>query len=333
MNALDSQLNSTHLLRFIVDRIKTFMAIGVGAAVLSSVVALNMEKQFKSTVIMFAATQHSFGEQFYEDTKRHDLLVYGGTEDAERLLQFLNSDQIRTRIIQKYDLWLHYNIDRNQPGSWASLGEKYNSNVDANLTRYGSIEVSVLDRDPQRAADMANDIAFLADSLANQLRNNRAREAMGYAKNSLEQVQQEILEMEEELEQLYRLGLYEFNTQIEGMNEQYATAIGMGFQSNAEKIRRQMEDISIHANEFKKLSTLIWAAYGREGILKKRYELMKFDAETKMPAAFVVDYAVPADKASKPIRWIIVVMSVASSLAIGLLVLLAAENLKDSTAA
>ena len=74
-------------------------------------------------------------------------------------------------------------------------------------------------------------------------------------------------------------------------------------------------------------------AYKVEAILKKRFELMKLDAETQMPSAFVVDYAAPADKKSKPIRWLIVVMSVASTLVFALLALLAAENLKDSSAA
>jgi uncharacterized protein involved in exopolysaccharide biosynthesis len=333
MNSNDSQLNSSHLLRFIFDRRRTFILIGVAAAVLSSVAALLMEEQFKSTVIMFATPQHSIGEQFYEEVKRNDLLEYGETEDAERLLQILNSDRIRSRIIEKYDLWSHYDIDRSEAGAQAMLGKEYNSNVDARLTRYGSIEVSVLDREPQRAADMANDIAFLADSVANRLRNDRAGDALGYARSSLEQVQQEITSMEDDLGKLYELGVYDFATQIEGLNEQYATAIAKGANANAEKIRRQMAEISHYANEFNKLSNLIEAAYEREAILKKRFELMKLDAETQMPSAFVVDYAAPADKKAKPIRWLIVVMSVASTLVFALLILLGAENLKGSAKA
>lgn len=333
MNSNDSQLNSSHLLRFIFDRRRTFILIGVSAAVLSSVAALLMEEQFKSTVIMFATPQHSIGEQFYEEVKRNDLLEYGETEDAERLLQILNSDRIRSRIIEKYDLWSHYDIDRSEAGAQAMLGKEYNSNVDARLTRYGSIEVSVLDREPQRAADMANDIAFLADSVANRLRNDRAGDALGYARSSLEQVQQEITSMEDDLGKLYELGVYDFATQIEGLNEQYATAIAKGANANAEKIRRQMAEISHYANEFNKLSNLIEAAYEREAILKKRFELMKLDAETQMPSAFVVDYAAPADKKAKPIRWLIVVMSVASTLVFALLILLGAENLKGSAKA
>jgi hypothetical protein len=285
MNSNDSQLNSSRLLRFIFDRRRTFILIGAAAAVLSSVAALLMEEQFKSTVIMFATPQHSIGEQFYEEVKRNDLLEYGETEDAERLLQILNSDRIRSRIIEKYDLWSHYDIDRSEAGAQAMLGKEYNSNVDARLTRYGSIEVSVLDREPQRAADMANDIAFLADSVANRLRNDRAGDALGYARSSLEQVQQEITSMEDDLGKLYELGVYDFATQIEGLNEQYATAIAKGANANAEKIRRQMAEISHYANEFNKLSNLIEAAYEREAILKKRFELMKLDAETQMPSA------------------------------------------------
>jgi hypothetical protein len=332
MTSNDSTLNSTHLLRFIFDRRKTFLIIGIVSAVLSSAAALLMEEQFKSTVIMFATPQHSIGEQFYEEIKRNDLLEYGETEDAERLLQILNSDRIRNRIIQKYDLWKHYDIEQASAGAQSLLGKEYNSNVDARLTRYGSIEVAVLDRDPKQAADMANDIAFLADSVANRLRNERAQEALVYAGSSLSQVQEEIQSMETRLGKLYELGVYDFATQIEGLNEQYATALAKG-SGNAEKIRRQMAEISLHANDFNKLSNLIEAAYDREAILKKRFELMKLDAETQMPSAFIVDSAAPADKKSKPIRWLIVAMTVASTLALALLILLAAENLKEPQAA
>ncbi len=326
----NQRLDSSHLLHFIFNRRKTFLFIAVAATIISSVVSLMITEQFQSTVVMFATPQHSIGEQFYEEVKRNDLLEYGETEDAERLLQILNSDRIRSRIIAKYNLWLHYDINQGTPGAQSLLGKEYNSNVDARLTRYGSIEVNVLDQDPQQAADMANDIAFLADSVSNRLRNDRAGEALIYATSSLQQVQNEISDMETELGKLYELGVYDFATQIEGLNEQYATAIAKGSTANAEKIRRKMADISQYANAFNKLSNLIEAAYEREAILKKRFELMKLDAETQMPSAFIVDYAAPADKKAKPIRWLIVVMSVASILAFALLALLAAENLKTT---
>ncbi len=321
------------MLHFIYRKRKSFIVLGVASAVLSSIVSLLMEEQFRSSVILFATPQHSIGEQFYEEVKRNDLLEYGETEDAERLLQILNSDRIRSRVIEKYNLWDHYEIDRSAPGARSALMEEYSSNVDANLTRYGSIEVSVLDADPQVAADIANDIAFLADSVANQLRNERARAALKYAAASYEQVQEEIEGMEREIGVLHGLGLYEFETQIGGLNEQYATAMAEGNLRNAELIRQQMAELSQHATQFSKLTSLIEAAYEREAVLKKRYELMKLDAETQLASAFVVDYAAPADKKAKPIRWLIVVVSVVATCAFGLLALLAVENIQRSEAA
>jgi tyrosine-protein kinase Etk/Wzc len=330
--APQDSLNSTHLLYFIYSRWKLFAVLGLAAGLISSGVALLLEEQFRSTVVLFATPQHSIGEQFFEEVKQNDLLEYGETEDAERLLQILNSDRIRTRIIEKYNLWQHYEIDRSEPGAQTLLAKQYASNVDAGLTRYGSIEVSVLDKNPQQAADMANDIAYLADSVANELRNGRAMEAFQYARGSYTQVQEEIAEMERQLGELYAMGIYDFGTQIEGLNEQYATAIGMGKTANAEKIRQQMENLSRSANQFNKLTNLLDAAYEREAILKKRYELMKLDAETKMPSAFVVDRAVAADKKAKPIRWLIVVISTGATLAFALLALLAAENIRKASA-
>jgi len=321
------------LLHFIYRKRKAFVVLGLASAILSSIVALLMEEQFRSSVILFATPQHSIGEQFYEEVKRNDLLEYGETEDAERLLQILNSDRIRSRIIEKYDLWEHYDIDHSAPGARTLLMQEYSSNVDANLTRYGSIEVSVLDTDPQVAADMANDIAFLADSVSNNLRNDRARAALKYAAASFQQVQDEITEMEGKISILHSKGLYEFETQIGGLNEQYATAMAEGNYRNAELIKAQMAEISKHATEFSKLTSLIEAAYDREAVLKKRYELMKLDAETQLASAFVVDYAAPADKKAKPIRWLIVVVSVVATCAFGLLGLLAAENIQRANAA
>ena len=89
-----SSLDSTHLLLFIYDRLRIFIIVGVLAIIISAGVSLIMEEKFESSVIMFATTQSSIGEQFFEESKQGDLLAYGETEDAERLLQLLNSNRV-----------------------------------------------------------------------------------------------------------------------------------------------------------------------------------------------------------------------------------------------
>ena len=294
---------------------------GALGGIISAAATFLIEPEFQSSVVLFALPQQSIGAQFYEVEKREDILAYGETEDAERLLQILNSDRVRRRIIEKYDLWSHYEIERGEAGAQAAMAKVYAGKVDAALTRYGSIRIDVFDKEPLMARDIANDIANLTDSVSNQLRNDRAMEAFRYAKQSLEQHQKGIERMEDRLANLRREGVYDYPVQIEGLNEQYATALAEGQPSRAANILGKMEQLAPFATEFNQLTTKLEDAFEQEAVLKKRFDLNKLDAESQIPAAFVVDRAAVADKKARPIRWLITVMG-AVSVALAALVFL-----------
>ena len=321
-------MESTHLLVFLYRNLKTLAAVGLISAVAASGVSLLLDEYYESTVVMFATSQHSIGEQFFEENKKNDLLAYGETEDAERLLQILNSHRIRNRIIEKYSLYSHYDIDPTEPGAKAAMGLTYNSNVSANLTRFGSIQVRVLDTDPELARDMANDMAYLLDSVANKMRNDRARDAYDLATNTLANTSRQIAEAEDSLATLHALGIYDFEAQVQGLTAQYGMALASGQPAAAKTIQRDLERIGALANGYNNLSAYLEAAYEQQALLKKRVQLMQVDAETKLPSSFIVDYASAADKKSKPVRWLIVVMTVIVSVAAAFLGMLAWDTLQ-----
>ena len=321
MTSSKDNVQDATLLRRVWDWRQPLIIAGVLGGLISAAASFLIEPEFQSSVVLFALPQQSIGAQFYEEVKREDILAYGETEDAERLLQILNSDRIRRRVIEKYDLWSHYEIDRSEAGAQAAMAKVYGGKVGASLTRYGSIRIEVYDSAPEMARNMANDIAQLTDSVANQLRNDRASEALRYADRSLRQNQNEIKEMEGRLGDLRSLGIYDFPIQIEGLNEQYATALAEGQTQRADNIQSKMERLAPYANEYNQLTTKLEDAYEQEAVLKKRYDLNKLDAESQIPAAFVVDRAAASDKKARPVRWLITVMG-AVSLALAALVFL-----------
>ncbi|MDA9863731.1 hypothetical protein N9C70_01540 [Flavobacteriales bacterium] len=321
MTSSNNNVQDTTLLRRVWDWRQPLIIAGLLGGLISAAASFLIEPEFQSSVVLFALPQQSIGAQFYEEVKREDILAYGETEDAERLLQILNSDRIRRRVIEKYDLWSHYSIERGQTGAQAAMAKVYAGKVGATLTRYGSIRIDVYDSAPEMARNMANDIAQLTDSVANQLRNDRASEALRYADRSLRQNQNEIKEMEGRLGELRSVGIYDFPIQIEGLNEQYATALAQGQTTRAENIQSKMERLAPYANEYNQLTTKLEDAYEQEAVLKKRYDLNKLDAESQIPAAFVVDRAAVSDKKARPVRWLITVMG-AVSLALAALVFL-----------
>ena len=323
-------MESTHLLVFIYRNLKTLIAVGFLAAVAASGVSLMLDEYYESTVVMFATSQHSLGEQFFEETKKNDLLAYGETEDAERLLQILNSHRIRNRIIEKYDLYTHYNIAPSEPGAKTDMALTYGSNVSANLTRFGSIRVQVLDTDPELARDMANDMAFLVDSVANSMRNERANEAYKLALGALAQNSEQIAQAEDSLASLHALGIYDFETQVEGLTAQYGMAVASGRSAAANTLKKDLERLGTLANGYNNLSAYLEAAYEQQSLLKKRVELMRVDAETQLSSSFIVDYASAADKKTKPVRWLIVVMTSVVAVGAAFLAMLAWDTLQRS---
>jgi uncharacterized protein involved in exopolysaccharide biosynthesis len=300
----------------------------LAAAVISAVVSLTLEEKFKSSVVMFPAGKSSLGSQLMEEVQKEDVLQFGEKEEAERLLQILNSDKIRNKIIEKYDLYTHYNIPRDSKGANAKMSLAYDENISSKLTRFGSVRVDVLDKDPKTAMNIANDITALLDTVANELKNIRAREAFNIAQSEYQHLQNEIRVLEDSMGVLRTKGVYDYISQIEGLNEQYATAIGKRQSNEAAQLKKEMDQLAFYGSVYVKLETLIESAYEREAILKKRYELLKIDLNSNLPATFVVDSAAEADKKSYPIRWLIVVMSVFSAFVFGIVAILIFENFK-----
>ncbi|NDB86109.1 MAG: hypothetical protein EB127_25920, partial [Alphaproteobacteria bacterium] len=124
---------------------KTLLFSALIAALISSTVSLIIDNKFKSTAIVYAEQQHSFGAQMLEEVQKEDLLTYGEEEDAERLLQIINSSQVRDYIIEKHNLWEIYDIERQSSGANTKINKRYSENVSARQTKFGSIQIDALD--------------------------------------------------------------------------------------------------------------------------------------------------------------------------------------------
>ena len=323
-----TSLESSNLFILLYQWRKPIILVSITAAILSAVVSLLMKERYKSAVVLYAEQQHSFGAQLLEDVQKEDLLTFGEEEDAERLLQMINSDQVRNKVIEKYELWDVYEIQRDQRGANTLIAREYQDNVSAELTKFGSVEVAVLDEKPERARDMANDIALFADSVANRMRSERAMTAFKYAEASLQSALNEVQVMEDSMKVLQEMGVYSYLDQIAALTEMYGTAIAEGHPDRAQQLKAQMDFLSKYGTTYVNLETNLKEAYAKLNVLRKRYDLMKIDVESNIPVMRVVDYASAADKKSFPIRWLIVAMSTLSAFVFTFILLLIIDNFK-----
>ena len=196
MNQEQSQYNfdSTDLIMYLWKRKIPLIIITLAGAILSTIVSFTITPKFRSTVVLFPASETPVSKSLLQTNfqDRIGVLGFGDELQLERLLQVLHSDEIRDRIIDKHDLMGHYEIEFDSPFPQTKLFAEYNSNIKFRRTEFNSIVLEVMDEDPQVAANMANDIASLIDTIMNRMKVERAVKAYKL-------VEREYLDLENEV--------------------------------------------------------------------------------------------------------------------------------------
>ena len=179
-----------NLLLFIWRKRKIILIGSAIAFVASIVISLLITPQFKSTAIVFPAATNtvSFSEQRNAKAAAMD---FGEEEQAEQLVQILASSRVRNRIITQFDLLKHWKISKSDPNKKYKLGKAYDDHIQFTRTRYGSIQIDVTDPDKEMAADIANMIVDLIDTVKNEMIRERTILAFEINKRKRDQLESE----------------------------------------------------------------------------------------------------------------------------------------------
>jgi uncharacterized protein involved in exopolysaccharide biosynthesis len=126
---------------------------------------------YKATVIFYPTSNSKMSTTVLTEpgSQGYNVTDFGSDEDAEQLLQILKSEELKNRVIIKYQLAYNYGFDTTQQISMLTLRSLFDKNYEARQTEYKAIQVTVFDSDAQRAADMANFIAEHADFQKNAI--------------------------------------------------------------------------------------------------------------------------------------------------------------------
>ncbi len=271
-----------------------------------------VQPKFKSQVVLFPSSTNSISKALLGENPamKQDLLQFGEEEDAEQLLQVLNSSKIRDRIIQKYDLKKHYDIDTLSKYPQTLMFKEYESNIKYRRTENMAVEITVMDIDPDTAALIANDVAALLDSVKIKMQKERAGKGFQIVEAEYKNLQSEIKTAEDSLDKLREFGVNDYETQAEMLNMQLAKEIAKS--ANSPAVRALNDKIAIlakYGGPYVSLRDALEHDKKKLSELKAKYDEAKIDATEELPQTFIVDRAYPAEKKSYPIRWLIVVVS------------------------
>ena len=325
--------DSTNILLFLHKWQKPLIFV-TSLAIIASVVfssSFFITPKFKSTVILYPAASNAISKALLTEnpSATDDILKFGEEEETEQMLQILNSNKIRDKIIAKYHLMEHYGISPTSGYKNTLLYEEYDQNITFRRTEFMAIKITVLDKDPQMAADIANDITALLDSTKNDMQQERAQKGYQIVKEKYFKLRDEVQVMEDSLKVLREYGVIDYETQAEMINQQLAIELAHGNSAAVNRLQSKLDVLAKYGGSYVSIRDALEYEKKQLSMLKAKYEEAKTDAEQVLPTKFVVNSAYKAEKKTYPIRWIIVLITTVSAFLLTIVIILIIENLSN----
>jgi len=307
--------NSVDLLIFMWKKRVILLGVSFLAAVGAIVISMMITPMFEASVVMFPASNTSVSKELLVQafSGRPNVHDFGEEEQAEQLLQALNSEPLRSRICEKYNLMEHYKIDPNGKYPRTELQNQYKSNINFRLTEFMSVEISVRDSDPEIAAGIANDISNLVDTVFNDMKRERMLQALHLVQEQYKLAELEVAFIRDSLNGV-------FSDLAKEINKNGNSTEGLVLAITENWARYQM------------MTDQVRNAAGIEVSLGQRFREARMEAEQVMAHKFIVEKAIAPEKKAYPNKSLIVITSTFASLLFALILLILIDNVKARVA-
>jgi uncharacterized protein involved in exopolysaccharide biosynthesis len=195
---------------------------------------------------------------------------FGGDAEIDAQIQLLLSNHMLVSLAKRFrDEYPELSDNYGNPADYRLLNQ-LRKNISVKKTRYGSVSVQVRHRDAQTAADIANAMIFLGDSIKMSILHQNKHEAYLFAQAIYNDKLEEIAVMEQ-------------NTNLRNIINGLQTS---GGENEALRLR------------------ILYEAELRELVsLKNQYEKLRKSMDTPPPSAYVFSPALPAVSPTWPPRF------------------------------
>jgi hypothetical protein len=248
------------------------------------------------------------------------------------LLEIISSNDIKFRVFDAFKLNEIYKIPRSDPQYLTNLLSEYNSNVTVKKTEFETVELSVLDKDPKRAALMCDSVIHFYNEKVREMHSAKNREVMRIVTDNMKL---RTLERDSLLKllnlQREQYKILDFNTQLRDVTRGYMEALATGKVNTqgGREIKQLYDNMSVKGGEAYILERRFIKTNMAIDSLKYLYDINLSEANKKITYCHIVEKPVPADKKSYPVRWMLVSMTLFASLFLSLLLFILLDYRKE----
>jgi len=263
----------------------------------------------------------------------NNIYTFSDESESEQLLEIINSQDIKLKVIDVFNLGEVYKISKQDPLYMTYMLAEFNDNVSFKKTEYETVEIQVLDTDPQRACTMCDSIIKFVDEKVRSMHRIKYEEVAQIAKRDLHLISHDVDSIQEKLDFMrkeYKILDYESQAKeitkgmVRVLAEQKKNSPG------GKELEQWMKNLSEKGGEYAFLDNQYKFLLTQMDSIQMVYNQSMSSASKKIIYGQRVQNPVPADKKSYPVRWLIVLVSTFAALFVSLLVILLLENKKNA---
>lgn len=268
---------------------------------------------FKSEAILYPSNVSAYSDETF----------------TEQMLQIMQSNDIMDSVVEKFDLIDHYKISKSYPYWKTVLIDEYRDNVRISRTPYDAVLIKVLDKDPEMACNMVNEIIRLYNIKVGTMHKIKRLESVNMLKRQLEEKQLFIDSLKQKMAEIStNYGVLEYESQSREVTRGYLRTDGGG-KVNKDGVNEMKSNIEQYGPEIISLTQLIESESMAYSQVKLDYEQELRFYNADMTFSNVITSPFVADKKTYPVRWIVVALSGLAACFISIMIVYIMESKKD----
>lgn len=311
MNAF---LATSCIIKILQQKRRTFLITGFVSGITGILLSYLIPAEYQSETILLPARHFSISKMLIEPNvgNQEDYLKLGDDNDLEKLLQILYSDELKIALANHLNLWKRWHIE-NKEYRFYYLKNKWDHYIHIYRTNYGAVRIKVYDRHPDTAALIANTLTSFIDTIQKNMTAERINSALQIVKKEYEQTIQHINQMEDSLNTLRSLGIYDYKEQVKAFSKEYAKALAKNNLKEKKQIEKLFETLQRYGGAYNTWSENLRKYRAKFAVIKYKYDQMLIDATYVLPLKYTIQKGIPNNKKARPIPWLIVLITVLSS--------------------
>jgi capsular polysaccharide biosynthesis protein len=243
--------------------------------------------------------------------------------ETEQAQQIFLASAIRDSVIEKFNLWDHWGISRDDDKAAYWMDLEYQSNISISRSQYESVIVKVLDYSPDTAKLIADEILQQYNMIASDFFRSKGQEYLNAANASLVKRTAYIDSLQNRLQQIaVDYGVLEYEMQTKELTKSYYEMLRSGSsKERLNEINLMLDNLKKYGGESLKIAVLLkeYLVYYAEFVDKR--DLYYFETQSDFRYYNLVEAPKVAVKKSFPVRWVIVLSSVLITLLMAIILL------------